>query len=212
MPPKAKYSKEEIVKAALEIARVHGIGAVSAREVGALLHSSARPIFTYFESMEDLKKEVREYARQINENYIKRGLTQKIPFLGVGLECIRFAKEEPELYKLLYLTKFEEKEKWDALSALEHTTNLVTVSIQQNYHMSETEARNYYRDMWLLGHSFATLIVTGTCHYTDEQIEQILAEVSLSICKAYKEIPGLVVGEYDKDEVFRGIIGKPRGE
>ena len=54
MPPKARFSKEEIVSMALQITREHGIGAVTARELGARLGSSARPIFTVFQNMEEV--------------------------------------------------------------------------------------------------------------------------------------------------------------
>ena len=56
--------------------------------------------------------------------------------------------------------------------------------------------------------SFATLIVTDDCPYTDEEMSAVLTEVSLSICKAYKEIPGLPEGKFDRDAVFRELVKK----
>ena len=64
------------------------------------------------------------------------------------------------------------------------------------------------RDMWLLAYSFATLIVTNGCPYTDDEIFAVGAEISLSDCKAYKEIPGLPEGRYHKDDVFRTLVAK----
>ena len=46
MPPKPKFTKEEIVAAALELVSANGIEALTARELSAYLGSSARPIFT----------------------------------------------------------------------------------------------------------------------------------------------------------------------
>lgn len=66
----------------------------------------------------------------------------------------------------------------------------------------------YFRDLWLGGFSFATLIVTDGCPYTDEEMNAILTEVSLSVCKAYKEVPGLPEGRYDRDAVFRELVEK----
>lgn len=206
MPPKAKFSKEEIVEAALNITRVHGIDAVSAREVAAVLNSSARPIFTYFESMEDLKYEVKRRARELHDDYIKRGLLNEIPFMGVGQEYLRFANEEPELYKLLYLTRIEGKEEWGAFTALEHTYKLVSESVKNFYNMTDEEAKNFYRDVWLIGHSLSTLIVTGACEYMALEMSDILTEVSFSICKAYKEVPGLSTGECDKHKAFYELL------
>lgn len=43
-------------------------------------------------------------AETVYKNYESIGLKHPIPFLGTGLLYIRFAKEEPELYRLLFLT------------------------------------------------------------------------------------------------------------
>ena len=56
--------------------------------------------------------------------------------------------------------------------------------------------------------SFATLIVTDDCPYTDEQMSAVFSEVSLSVCKAFKEIPGLPEGKYDRDALFRELVDK----
>ena len=52
MPPKPKFTKEEIVAAALTLVSEKGMEALTARELGLRLGSSARPIFTVFQSME----------------------------------------------------------------------------------------------------------------------------------------------------------------
>ena len=56
--------------------------------------------------------------------------------------------------------------------------------------------------------SFATLIVTDDCPYTEEEMLAVGAEISLAVCKAYKEIPGLPEGSYDKDAIFRELVKK----
>ena len=58
MPPKVKFTSDKIIEAAVKITRAKGIDAVTAREVGKVLGASSRPIFTYFDTVEDLKKEV----------------------------------------------------------------------------------------------------------------------------------------------------------
>ena len=52
MPPKPKFSREEIVDAALDIVSREVVSALSARELGEKLGSSPRPIFTVFKSMD----------------------------------------------------------------------------------------------------------------------------------------------------------------
>ena len=207
MPPKVRFRKEEIASAALDIAREKGIDAVTAREVAKALGVSVGPIFTWFETMEQLRAEVCELARARYQAYIERGLAEPIPFLGVGRQYIRFAREEPELYKLLFLTR-PEASGGGAMAALRLSQALSRESLMRIYHMDAETADKYFRDMWLVVFSFATLIVTDDCPYTDEEMSAVLTEVSLAICKAYKEIPGLPEGRFDRDAIFRELVNR----
>lgn len=207
MPPRVKFQKEDIVSAAVNIARKKGIEAVTAREVAAELGVSTRPIFTWFETIEQLKGEVYKQAQEYYRRYIRDGLKEKIPFLGVGHQYIHFAKEEPELYKLLFLTKSSDSS-GGAMEALELSQNLVRESIMNIYNMNAYTADCYFRNLWLVAFSMATLIVTDDCPYTDKEISSIFTEMSLAVCKAYKEIPGLAKGNYDRDAIFKELVRK----
>ena len=205
MPPKVKFQKEEIIEAAVSITRQKGIGAVTAREVGAVLGVSSRPLFTYFDTVDELKREVYTYAKNLYQEYIKTGLIKEIPALGVGQQCLLFARQEPELHKYLFLFP-PSGQNGSVMQMLRLSQNLVRESIMRIYHMNADTADKYFRDLWLVAYSFTTMIVTGECPYTDEEISALLTEFSLSICKAYKEIPGLTTGQYDRDAVFRELI------
>lgn len=207
MPPKVKFLKEEIVQAAVDITRQKGFDALTAREIAAHLGVSTRPIFTYFDTMEQLKAEVYAFAKTLYQSYIERGLTAPIPNLGVGQQSLQFAKDEPALFKLLFLTK-PTGTAGGAIEALTLAQNLVRESIMRIYNMEADTADQYFRDLWLLAFSFCTLIVTNDCPYSDEQISGIFIEVSLSLCKAFKEIPGLTTGHFDRDAVFTELINK----
>ena len=64
MPPKPKFTKEEIVEAALALVSERGMEALTARDLGERLGSSARPIFTVFRSMEEVQQETRKAAME----------------------------------------------------------------------------------------------------------------------------------------------------
>ncbi|MBO4880137.1 MAG: TetR/AcrR family transcriptional regulator [Firmicutes bacterium] len=207
MPPKVKFQKKDIVSAALNVAKQKGIDAVTAREVAKELNVSVGPIFTWFDSMDALKAEVYEQAKEVYRGYIVKGLEEQIPFLGVWHQYMRFAREEPELYKLLFLTK-PSAANGGAIEALKFSQDLARESIMRIYHMDAHTADCYFRDLWLISFSYATLVVTDDCPYTDEEIFVVGTEVSLAICKAYKEIPGLPEGNYDRDAIFRELVKK----
>ncbi len=207
MPPKVKFHKEEIIEAAVNITRRKGIEAVTAREVAGELKVSTRPIFTWFDTIEQLKREVYNQAKASYREYVQAGLAGPVPFLGVGQQYVLFAKEEPELYKLLFLTK-PNGVVGGAMEALHFSQDLVRDSLMKIYNITANMADCYFRDLWLVAFSIATLIVTDDCPYTDEEISRIFTEISLSICKAYKEIPGLPEGKYDRDAIFRELVKK----
>ena len=203
MPPKVKFQKEEIVEAGVGIVRKSGIDALTAREIAASLGVSTRPIFTYFNTMDDLKAEVFAKAKDLYREYIERGLCAEIPFLGVWQQYLAFARGEPELYRLLFLTR-----SGGAAEALKLSQDLARESVMRIYKVDERTADSYFRDMWLVSFSYATLIVTDNCPYTDEEIISVGTEISLSLCKAFKEIPGLAEGKYDRDKIFRELVNK----
>ena len=205
MPPKVKFRKDEIVDAATAIVRESGPDALTAREIAAKLGVSTRPIFTYFDSMDALRREVAAAAVARYRAAIKEGLSEPIPFLGVWKRYIRFAKEEPGLYRLLFFTESGESVK----ETLRLSQETARESIMRIYRMDAASADKFFRNIWLVAFSFATLIVTGECPYSDEEIFAIGSEISLSICKAYKEIPGLAEGTCDKDAVFSELTGTP---
>ena len=204
MPPKVKFRKEEIVQAALDVARVKGADGVTARNIAAQLGVSTRPIFTYFNTMDEVKAAVRQAAEGVYQDYTTKGLSADIPFLGFGLQYLRFAKEEPELYKLLFLTPTTDEDS-GAVAAMTHTQGLVRDSLRCIYHINDAAADRYFRDMWLVAHSLATLMVTGSCPYSQAEIAHILTECSVSLCMACKKIPGFAEGEFDRDAVFRAL-------
>ena len=208
MPPKVKFTKDEIIDAALGVARKRGVGAVTAREVARELRVSVGPIFTWFETMDQLRAAIHEQARARYREYIERGLAGPIPFLGVGEQYIRFAREEPELYKLLFLTP-PGAAGGGAMEALRFSQALARDSLMRIYNMDAATADRYFRDLWLVVFSFATLIVTDGCPYTDAEMSAVLTEISLSVCKAHKEIPGLPEGDFDRDAIFRELVKKP---
>ncbi len=207
MPPSVKFTKEEIVNAALQVVREKGTAALTTRQIAAVLGVSTRPIFTYFQNMQQVQEAVRQAAQALYHSYIKKGLEQVHPFIGLGEQYIRFATQEPELYRLLFLPLAPGSEN-KAMEEMERTQNLVLDFLQQIYHLDEAAAKRFFRDVWLVAHSLAALIVTNCCPYSPEEIRQILTSVSLSVCKACKEIPEFVTNHLDKDTLFRSIIEK----
>ena len=205
MPPKCKFTREQIIEAAVNVTRKKGIKALRARDIAEELGVSTQPVFSCFANMEEAKTAVRLAAENLYNEYARQGLQEKVPFFGFGRQYIRFAQEEPELYKLLFLTS-SENSSGGAIAAMERSQEELRPLLMSVYHITAGEADRYFRDMWLVGHGIATLCVTGGYPYSDAETEKILTGFSLAVCKAIKEVPGFVSGDFDRDNVFRRLV------
>ena len=205
MAPKNKFTKEEMVAAALQVGRTKGIEGLTAKTMADALGTSTQPIFTAFGSMDTVRQEVCAAAVRVYDRYTNAGLQEKIPFFGVEMQYIRFAREEPELYRFLFLTPAQGQES-GTMRSMRHLQTLVRPTLMHIYRMTEEEADLYFRTLRFVVHSLSTLIVTGDCPYSDREIGQILTGFSVSICKSIKEIPGFADGSFDRDAVFRCLI------
>ena len=81
MPPKAKFTKAEIIEAALNIVRADGYEALTSRALGTYLGSSARPIFTVFKNMEEVQQDMIKSAKAL---YLKLFEIQCFPAFSIS--------------------------------------------------------------------------------------------------------------------------------
>ena len=105
MPPKVKVKKEDVINAAVDIVRSSGAQAINARTIAAELNCSTQPVFSNFASMDELRLAVVERADKLCQEYMQREVESgEFPaYKANGMAYIRFAKEEKELFKLLYM-------------------------------------------------------------------------------------------------------------
>jgi len=176
MPPKAKYTREEIVNKAYEMARAKGIDAVVARELGKELGTSSSPIFTAFKNMEELQKEVRKVAMREFESYVKDALNYTPAFKYVGMKMIEFSMKEPKLFQLLYMREHDCSQSYAML--VEELGDTVTVCIdimQKDYDLSRQEAELLFRQVWLHTFGICVLVAGRVCHFAPEEISEMLS-------------------------------------
>ena len=175
MPPKPKFTKEEIVAAALELVSERGIEALTARELGARLGSSARPIFTLFNSMEEVQEEVRAAALKRFKSYAEKAADYTPVYKQVGMQMILFAMEEPHLYQLLYMSENTGATNFDAIVArLGDVAQQCVDAIRHDYSLRESEARLLFEHVWISTFGIGALCATGMCDFSEEQIIEML--------------------------------------
>ena len=90
MPPKSKYTREEILDVAYQMAKEQGLESVVARELGKRLGTSSSPIFTAFKNMEELQDEICKRAMKEFESYVHDAVNYQPPFKWVGTKTVSY--------------------------------------------------------------------------------------------------------------------------
>lgn len=187
MPPKAKFSREEIVEAALEIVRAEGFDALTSRTLGGKLGSSARPVFTVFQSMEEVQQAVTDAAKMRYREYVQKGLLENPAFKGVGTQYILFSINEPKLFQLLFMTEHKQvPDLSNVLPLIDESYEQILLSVRNGYGLDEACAERLYRHLWIYTHGIATLCATGMCRFTGEEISGMMTEVFIGLLKNMK--------------------------
>ena len=188
MPPKAKFTKAEIIGAALNIVRTDGYEALTSRALGTYLGSSARPIFTVFKNMEEVQQAMIEAAKKLYKEYVNKGLTAEHPFKGVGTQYILFSVNEPKLFQLLFMA--EQKQIPDlsvVLPLIDESYEQILLSIQDDYKICKSSAKKLYHHLWIYTHGIASLCATKMCRFTGEEISTMITEVCTGVLKKIQE-------------------------
>lgn len=172
--PKVKYNKDIIISKSREYIDKYGVQKVSIRNLAKYIGCSTQPIFRHYNNSEELLNDVYESMEEYYEVFVEEVSKQiEIPFLGMGLGYINFAKVHPNLFYALFMDTYYKKE-----SLLEffknEESNLVISEMSRQIELDEESCRLLLRDIWLLTHGIATMIYTKQVKYQDSEVREIL--------------------------------------
>ncbi len=175
MPPKVKITREAIASAAVELVRTQGADALNARSLAQSLHCSTQPIFFNFSSMSELRREVENAAFSLYRRYTEQEIAsgRYPPYKASGMAYIRFAKEERELFRLLYMRDRRETEAAEDAEQYAWVAGLV----QSSTGLSSQQAELFHLEMWTFVHGIATMLATGYLKLDLELVSQMITDV-----------------------------------
>lgn len=179
MPPKAKISRENIIQTALEIVREQGDAALNAREIAARLHCSTQPIFSNFSNMTDLRFAVIEAAHRLYRNCLQREVEsgKYPPYKASGMGYIRFAGEEKELFKLLFMRDRTE----EAIEEETEEGKELFSLVEKGTGLSGESAKVFHLEMWACVHGIAVMIATNYLSLDWDLISRMISDVYLGM-------------------------------
>ena len=177
MPPKAKFTKEQITKAALGVVSEKGVQALTAKELGAALGTSTTPIFTVFNSMQEVQDAVMLAAMERFEEYAHKAAHLGPVFKQVGMQMILFAKEEPKLHQLIFMSSIGEAQTFEDIYAhLGSVADECLDVLQKDYDLSKENAKTLFEHVWIHTFGIGALCATGVCDFSHEQIAEMLTQ------------------------------------
>ena len=185
MSPRIKIQKEDILRAAVDIVRRKGEGALNARDLAAALNCSTQPIFSNYATMDLLRQAVLGEAYALCQAHIREEQEKGEfpPYKASGMAYIRFAQEEKELFKLLYLcdrggAPLPED---DAIGAQAHET------VQNHTGLSPELTKLFHLEMWVYVHGIATMTATGFLDLDRDLVSRMLSDSYLSLKKHFEK-------------------------
>ena len=183
MPPRVKITKDDIISAGIELTRSGGWDAVNARAIAGRLGCSTQPVFSNYPTMEALREGIIAGAQEIYERGMTRAMSETAfpPYKAAGMAYIRFAREERQLFKLLFM-RDRAGERIDENRAA--IGNILKV-IREKTGFSEDKAYRFHMQMWIWVHGVATMSATGYLDWPMETVSNMLTELFEALLEQY---------------------------
>lgn len=185
MPPVCKFTKDQVLAAAVELTRQQGAQALTARALAQTLGCSVKPIFGLFQNMEQVRQGVMTQAEQRYQRYLQEDMAAgKYPvYKTSGMAYIRFAREERELFKLLFMRDRAGEPIVEDRQAVRPMLAL----IQENLGLTEDAAYRFHLEMWVYVHGIATMVATGYLPWQEDFISQTVTDVYMGLRSRWQE-------------------------
>ena len=183
MPPKVRFTREEIIRAALDITRESGPEALTARRTTVKTDCSAKPMFR---SMDEVQQEVLKAGYQFYGEAIARAMEsgEYPPYKASGMAYIDFARREKHLFRLLFMRNRSQEE---VTRQLGDDAEPLLDLIQRAAGLSRESARLFHLEMWIYVHGIASMAATSFLDWDTELISASLTDVYMGVLARFKE-------------------------
>ncbi len=175
MSKNVTITKEMILASAFDIVREKGLEGISNRELAKKLNCSIRPIYYQFQNVEELYNELYVEIEKYFYKFLMDNMNDDMPkYKQVGINYIKFAKEEKEFFKILFMSEIDlglndfiakDMEDFKELSKL--------IKISTN--LNDEDIESFHIKMWIFSHGLATLVASSTINISDKQLKQLLS-------------------------------------
>lgn len=182
MPAKKQVPKEMILTAALKLLKQQGYDAVNIKQLSKELGCSTQPVYLSFSGMDELRRELTPLAVAEFERYMKDGKAGGAIQL-YDLRYIRFAKEEPCLFRFLFMRPNAFAEIKQALLPM---IEVAIAELMATYHIDHEKADLLHDQLWMHAHGIASMIATNFCDWDMEKVEGLSEDCKKVFTREYE--------------------------
>ena len=157
MPRKTVYTKDDVVRAAYNLVEECGLRSLTARAVANKLHSSTAPVYSNFNTMDELSRETLRKGKDLLLHYATTPHTDQV-FLNMGIGVIKFARDHCNMYRALFLEGDTHKDiieelRSSLLPVMDHDASLSALSAGQK--------EDLLQKMSIITHGIAAQVCVG---------------------------------------------------
>jgi len=185
MAPKVKITRQDVLDAGLALVRKAGEGALNARDLAAALDCSTQPIFTHFASMDQLRLALVTEAERLCHSYVEQEIAAEKypPYKASGMAYIRFARQERNLFQLLYMRDRTGEQE----SPGQFLWGVGVDLAGQVMDREPAQLARFHMEMWAVVHGFATMAATGFLALEEDAVSTMITDVFQGLKKQHTE-------------------------
>ena len=173
MPPKTKITKDMIIDAAVAVVRRDGFESINARTVAGQLGCSTQPVMYHFATIDSLKRAAFAQVDRMHSEYLMDIPPGQIPVLGIGLNYIRFAVKEPQLFRFLFQSGYTQESSLLEMIDSEELIPVLT-AMQEGSGLDLKRTKEVFLTVALFAHGYASIIANNHLEYDEKLIAEHL--------------------------------------
>ena len=188
MPPKVRITREELIAGTIAFWREKSPDEWNARSLARYLDISTQPIFSQFSGMEELKRASLGEALVFYQRFVESSMAlgRWPAYKASGMAYVRFAREEPKLFRILFMRdRQEEKTVPDPVTDSVTEESLRIIAAQTGFDRAQAEM--LHLEMWSCVHGIGVMFATGFLELSEEVVSRMLTDVYQGIVARMKK-------------------------
>lgn len=168
--PRQRITRQMVLETAFAIAREQGPEQVLVKNIVQRLDCSVQPIYSYCENMDALRRDLAQMAGEFLGRYLAEHVEPADLFRSTGEAYLRFAREEPHLFRLYFFRGRDPAPSLEALCARESNPAMADF-LQKTLGLGPTAARTLHRHMTIYTMGLAFLLAASGGTLPPEELQ-----------------------------------------